>query len=369
MSKRETTTPRRLAAVIGRTVSAARACHPTLLLSRSSFAVIAAPTRRRPEWDLVIPLSAAARRDMAWMADHLPQYNIHGERLWAVRPTVTLWTDASNIGWGGKLSNLVAPEAAGSWSVEQQRLHINELELWAVLFSLRTFCLLLRGEQVELQIDSQVAYHYCRDYRGGRVPQLSRIVCKIFMCALSAGIEIVNYEWLPTHENVDADRLSRVVDSGDWMIRPDVFLAVQECLGPFTCDLFAASHNHVLQRFVSRYAQDGAESVDAFQRQSWKVNRHGQSEHLWICVPFGLISRVLRRLDVEGAVATIVVPEWHQPWWPRLLRMERVKMLLPLGHQSFIPTHSGYCEPLKFPRSRFWAVTVVGSAMVPALAN
>ena len=49
---------------------------------------------------------------------------------------VLLFTDASNEGWGCQLGDL---HASGLWSKTERRLHINLLELKAVLLSLKHF--------------------------------------------------------------------------------------------------------------------------------------------------------------------------------------------------------------------------------------
>ena len=53
-----------------------------------------------------------------------------GTRLTSSRETVQIFTDASLTGWGGHMGNL---EIKGIWNREEQNLHINVLELKAVV--------------------------------------------------------------------------------------------------------------------------------------------------------------------------------------------------------------------------------------------
>ena len=62
--------------------------------------------------------------------------------------TATLHTDASPQGWGG-VYNCTLP-AHGFWRAAQRRLHISELELRAVRYTVESFLEELRGKDVRL---------------------------------------------------------------------------------------------------------------------------------------------------------------------------------------------------------------------------
>eukprot|EP00794_Sanderia_malayensis_P001543 gene1543-1706_t len=49
-------------------------------------------------------------------------------------PNVVIETDASNIGWGAVCDNVTA---GGLWSQDEQKFHINYLEMLAISFGLK----------------------------------------------------------------------------------------------------------------------------------------------------------------------------------------------------------------------------------------
>ena len=61
---------------------------------------------------------------------------LRGQPLHPLKHAVQLFTDASNEGWGAHLGDSTAK---GVWSPMESRLHINFLELKAVLLALRQF--------------------------------------------------------------------------------------------------------------------------------------------------------------------------------------------------------------------------------------
>ena len=69
------------------------------------------------------------------------------------KTTVSLETDASLKVWGG---HVVGKDltAQGVWSVEESRLHINVLEMRAVLKCLKRFQRVVSGRCVELKTDN-----------------------------------------------------------------------------------------------------------------------------------------------------------------------------------------------------------------------
>ena len=62
-----------------------------------------------------------------------------------------VFTDASSEGWGAHLGDFTA---SGSWSVAESRLHINFLELKAVLLALIRFQHVLQGQIVLVATDN-----------------------------------------------------------------------------------------------------------------------------------------------------------------------------------------------------------------------
>ncbi len=70
------------------------------------------------------------------------------------QPEVTLFTDASSLGWGGVLDKV---NIGGRWSPSEANHHINYLEMLAVFFALKAFQTQLCGKHVCIRIDNMTA--------------------------------------------------------------------------------------------------------------------------------------------------------------------------------------------------------------------
>ncbi len=69
-------------------------------------------------------------------------------------PEVTLFTDASSLGWGGVLDKV---NIGGRWTPSEANHRINYLEMLAVFFALKAFQTQLCGKHVCIRIDNMTA--------------------------------------------------------------------------------------------------------------------------------------------------------------------------------------------------------------------
>ena len=72
-----------------------------------------------------------AREGLNWWRTHVNL--IHGAQIRPRQPDLEITTDASNHGWGGHCGSQAFH---GDWSQEEDGLHINILEIWAVYMTL-----------------------------------------------------------------------------------------------------------------------------------------------------------------------------------------------------------------------------------------
>ena len=79
-------------------------------------------------------LSSLAREELQWWTTHLTNWN--GRSLIAKKPNVSLETDASRTGWGAVCEGV---RTGGPWSKQEQKLHINCLELLAAFLAFKCF--------------------------------------------------------------------------------------------------------------------------------------------------------------------------------------------------------------------------------------
>ena len=105
-----------------------------------------------PESDLPtqpVPLDPAVVEDLTWWRD---AGNLRrGVPMSSPPPEMLLCTDASKVGWGAHLLDLFV---SGVWTEDERHLHINVLEMRAVLLALQSFQGQLWGHHVGLMSDN-----------------------------------------------------------------------------------------------------------------------------------------------------------------------------------------------------------------------
>ena len=147
---------------------------------------------------------------------------------------------------------------------------------------------------------------------GSRKEDLKNIANEIFETCQSNEISL-SVQWIPRESNERADYLSRCRDSDDWSVQEWVFKHLDAKWGPHTIDRFASFYNSYCARFNSRWWVPGTEAVDALD-QVW-----GKPEINWVVPPPRLILQVLKKVVMENASCTLIVPEWPSaPYYPAL---------------------------------------------------
>ena len=122
----------------------------------------------------------------------------------------------------------------------------------------------------------------------------------------------ISPEWIPRDQNQKADDLSRYGDCDDWSVSDEVFSRLNIEWGPHTIDRFACMYNTKCQRFNSRFWVPGTEAVNSLD-QNWS------DETNWIVPPPVLILKCIRKIELEKASGTMIVPLWKSaPYWPDL---------------------------------------------------
>ena len=82
--------------------------------------------------------------------------------------------------------------------------------------------------------------------------------------------------------------------------------------GPHTCDRFACHYNTKCLKFNSKYWCTRTSGINALQRVwTGEVN--------WVVPPPTLIPEVIRKIEIEKCICTLVCPEWvSAPFWSML---------------------------------------------------
>jgi hypothetical protein len=126
---------------------------------------------------------------------------------------------------------------------------------------LNTFGEKLKNKFVKLYSDNQ---NVIRISKIGMKPLLQSLAFSIYKNCLEHNIEL-SIAWVPReYINVEAEFLSKIFDFDDWGISDKIFSFFRKLWGPFTCDVFANSDNHKVDKFYSQFWTPGTAGVDAF---------------------------------------------------------------------------------------------------------
>jgi hypothetical protein len=161
-------------------------------------------------------LDDSAIRELEFWASSLSSFN--GRSAVPLLSSVTLHTDASDIGWGA----WVAGEriAFGAFSPELLATDPSSTrrELAAILCAFRspTIRSALAGQRILILVDSSAAVANLHN-GGGPVPELSQLVKSIWSECVSIGAD-ASAERVSRSLNQRADQLSRRLDDADWSL-------------------------------------------------------------------------------------------------------------------------------------------------------
>ena len=136
-----------------------------------------------------------------------------------VRPRV--W---SRLGWGADLNEFIA---RGTWSLPQNKLHINYLELKAVFLGLKDFQNLCVGKMVLVATDNSTVVSYINKEGGMRSGPLCALLWRILTWCTGKQVTL-KARHIPGRLNVVADKLSKLGQTiqTEWSLLPEVFQAL-----------------------------------------------------------------------------------------------------------------------------------------------
>ncbi|XP_034944884.1 uncharacterized protein [Chelonus insularis] len=259
LKKKSTIKIREFAKVIGSVVACCPAVEYGLLHCRSfEKAKIRALEKNRGYFDAVMTIPKSALTEWDWWLKTLPNAsrkvrNNHYER--------TVYSDASLSGWGAFCEG---ESANGLWSLEERNLHINYLELKAALLALKCFAADLRGTDILMMVDNTTTMAYINKMGGVRYSGLHRLACELWnWCEVRKLWVYASY--IPSEENVEADRSSRIDNSdAEWELADYAFEKIVKRFGKLEIDLFASRINTKCETYCSWKRDPVAYAFDAF---------------------------------------------------------------------------------------------------------
>ena len=301
---------REVAKVIGVLVS----CFPAVEYGRLYYrelekAKINALKSHLGNFDEQMVVSAEMKLELKWWME-----NIHCQvrHIYRSSPQVIIQTDSSLEGWGVVFKE---KKFGGRWKSEEKSLHINCLELTAILFGLQALALELENKHVKVLTDSSTAVSYVNNMGGIKSEKCNEISRQIWFFAIEKNIW-VTCAHIPGKRN-EADLPSRKVDdNGEWQLSEDVYKKICKIWNEPDIDLFASHLNHKVDRYCSWKPDPNASYIDTFTLNWSKFKMP------YLFPPFSVLGRCIRKIQTDQAQAVIIVLLWPtQVWFASLMKI------------------------------------------------
>ena len=175
-------------------------------------------SRNNGDYDSFMCLDDEARSDVVWWTNNISTayfFIEDGPHVWPIHAIIE--SDASKTGWGGILRIPSFLKTGGLFSESEAALHINILELMAVLFTLKAFCMNFSSVHIRLMIDNTTAVIGINKKASCKA-NLHKVIKAIWVWALERNIWLSAVH-IPGVENVDADFESRnASSSAEWCL-------------------------------------------------------------------------------------------------------------------------------------------------------
>lgn len=230
-----------------------------------------------------------------------------------VNPQIILQTDASLSGWGAVL---IDNKTGGRWTPDEQKYHINYLELLAILYGLKSFESQLKCfTHVKILTDNTTAVSYVNKMGGIKSICCNTIAKSIWFWAKKQNVWLTASHIAGT-ENTIADAESRKFNyQVEWQLNKDIFCDICELWGEPQIDLFASRLNSQLKRFCSWKPDPDASFIDAFSID-WSDFK------CYLFPPFSLLGRCVQKILKDKTTVILVAPLWPtQAWFTLVMQM------------------------------------------------
>ncbi|XP_053374034.1 uncharacterized protein LOC128546760 [Mercenaria mercenaria] len=290
------------------------------------------------DFDNYMKIPSSVRSIISWWISHLPTSKkqvSHGQ------PEYIIYSDASKKGYGA-INKTTNTSTNGQWSLAEQNLHINILELKACQLALTSLCKDTNQCHIRIFMDNSTSCAYINKF-GGKTDELNNLARDIWLWCIDKNI-FVSAAHVAGSENNEADTLSRKFnDDLEWTLKENIFRKIRDQYPNMSVDLFASRLNHKLEKYVSYSPEANSYATDAF-------TLHWVHELYYIFSPFSLIPKILQKLEEEQSEAVMVCPIWPtQVWWASLTKLICGQCFLLPNPQNilYLPHKPDRIHPLK----------------------
>lgn len=267
----------------------------------------------RGNFDKFMTISDSGCQDINWWLNNLNR----PKPIRFYSPSQEIYTDASNQGWGAVSDSV---QTGQRWNFDELLLHINVLELKAVLYGLQS---LWDGhsEYIKIHCDNTTAIAYVTKKGGVRSPQCNEVASQIWQFCEDNNLMLVIVH-IPGVDNIVADKRSRhFSDSLELELNSSIFDKICHEFGTPEVDLFATRINTKCDNYYSWKPDPGAVGFDSFTIP-WN-----DGKLYYAFPPFCQVGRVVNKVLLEGGNLILVAPAWaSQVWFPLLLRLAKRKI-------------------------------------------
>ena len=254
-------------------------------------------------------ISEEARSDLDWWTSC--GSTIPPRSLSPFSADITLFSDASNSGWGAWSPD---GSVSGKWSDDESGLHINILELLAVLYAFQSLFRTTYSCSILVKTDNSTVVAYINKQGGTTCKKLCDLALSLWKFCVDRNITLAASH-VAGVLNDRADKLSRLnVLDHDYFLSSSLFESLSQSLSfSLDTDLFASRLNNKLSTYVSWHADPFSSSCNAFSLK-WQGS-------VYLFPPLPLIDKVLCKFIEDNVThGLLICPYWpSQPWFSKLL--------------------------------------------------
>ena len=262
-----------------------------------------------------LPLPPETLEALAWWASpgNLIKWFPFGQST----PSCLVWTDACTTCWGGH--DQKGAWVAGSWNPYESTLHMNLLELKAVLHTLASD-LVPQGSSIRVFSDNSTTVQALLKQGSSRSLSVTKEVQDILSLCKRKSLSIFPHK-IPGKLNVLADALSRDTPlPGEWELHPEDRARILASFPRMQVDLMATPWNAILKEFVSPFFHPEAEAIDA-----WAVDWNRWTD-VYLFPPPSQLQKVLESLRLFRGKLTLVMRDHPVSFIPQDLPRPLVKV-------------------------------------------
>ena len=204
----------------------------------------------------------------------------------------------------------------GLWSLSEKHLHINLLEMKAVLLALQFFKTDCRNNQVLIASNNTSVEAYIEKQGGTKSAELCALMWRILIWCHLNNVAL-RARHVPGSLNVIADGLSRrnQIQSTEWSLSPQIFKQISKLWESPQVDLFTTGLNKKLPTYVSPIPHPQAWAVDA-------LNIPWENMVAYAFPPTALQPKVVQKLQSQTCRIILIAPGWlTKPWFWDLVEM------------------------------------------------